>query len=447
MSKFFLRVFRLQPGEGMLVFALGFLLFGNSLARQVSGIVAVSGFLSSSNVNDILLVLLVDYTLILVVAGLQSLIVDRFNRIRLMGGITLVFTAVFVGLRLMFVYSDLGWLNYSAMYLVAEQQLVLFPITFWVLANDVFSFAQAQRLIPLIASWSFVGKLAGIGVAGVSPALFQTLGAQNEDILLFNAFIYFVGFILVLLGLRNVTLRRTVQKTETMSEALSEGWGFVRDVASFRYLMIAILGLAIADTIIEFRFLVITDAIFVGQNAYQSFYSLYRLAATLISFIVQTFLTSRLIKGMQLKNVFYFFPIVALLASGGMLLSAGLYAAVAGMLTVKLMRETVDDSARKAFQALVPEERRGRVSTFNDSYLPAIGTILACILTGAVVLIGLWLDRDLHLVYLTLALLGAIMAIWATNRMAANYDTSMLNWRLKRRQRVSDSMFGKLEDL
>jgi len=447
MSNFFLRIFRLQPGEGMLVFALGFLIFGNSLARQVSGIVAVSGFLSSSNVNDILLVLLVDYTLILIVAGLQSLIVDRFNRIKLMAGITLAFALVFVGLRLMFIISDLNWLNYSAMYLIAEQQLVLFPITFWVLANDVFNFSQAQRLIPLIASWSFVGKLAGIGVAGASATLFQAIGAQTEDVLLFNAFIYFVGYILVLVGLRNITLRRTSQKIETMREAMTEGWGFVRDVLSFRYLMIAILGLAVADTIVEFRFLVVTDQYFVGQIAYQSFYSIYRLVATLISFFVQTFLTSRLIKNMQLKNVFYFFPVVALLASGGMLLSAGLYAAVAGMLTLKLMRETVDDSARKSLAALVPEERRGRVSTFNDSYLPAVGTIVACLLTGAVVLIGLWTGKDLHLVYMSIAFLCAILAIWATRRMAANYDTSMLNWRLKRRQRVSDTILGKLDSL
>ena len=447
MSNFLLRIFRLQPGEGMLVFALGFLLFSNSLARQVSGIVAVSGFLNSSNVNEMLLVLLVDYTLILIVAGLQSLIVDRFNRIRLMAGITLTFAAVFVALRLMFVYSDLGWLNYSAMYLIAEQQLVLFPITFWVLANDVFSFSQAQRLIPLIASWSFVGKLAGIGVAGISPAIFASIGAENEDILLFNALLYFIGYVLVLVGLRNITLRRTVQKTETMREAFSEGWGFVSEVPAFRYLMIAILGLAIADTIIEFRFLVITDQIFVGQSAYQSFYSLYRLAATLISFFMQTFLTSRLIRSMQLKNVFYFFPVMAALASGSMLLSGGAIAAVAGMLTVKLMRETVDDSARKSFQALVPEERRGRVSTFNDSYLPSIGTILACLVTGAIVLIGLWLDRDLHLAYMAVALVASITAVWATSRMVATYDTSMLNWRLKRRQRVSDSILGKLEGL
>jgi len=447
MSNFFMRIFKLQPGEGMLVFALGFLLFGNSLARQVSGIVAVSGFLNSTNVNEILLVMLADYTLILLVSSVQSLIVDRFNRIRLMSATCLIFALVFIGLRVMFWVSDLGWLNYSAMYLVAEQQLVLFPITFWVLTNDLFNFSQVTRLLPLIASWGFIGKLAGIGVAGISPTVFASIGAKNEDILLFNAFIYVVGYLLIFFGLRKVTLRPTVKKTETMREALSEGWGFVRDVQVFRYLMIAILALAVADTIIEFRFLVVTDAFFIGQERYQQFFSLYRLIASLGAFIVQTFLTGRLIKGMQLKNVFFFFPIVAILASGGMLFSAGLIAAFLGMLSVKLTRESVDDSARKSFQSLVPEERRGRVSTFNDSYLPAIGTILACILTGAIVLIGLKLNVDLHLAYLSLAFIAACVAIWATRHMSATYDSSLLNWRLKRRQRVSNSMVRKLDDL
>lgn len=447
MSKFFLRIFKLQPGEGMLVFVLGFLLFGNSLARQVSGIVAVSGFLNSSDVNQILLVMLVDYTLILIVSSMQSLIVDRFNRIRLMGAISLIFGLVFIGLRVMFSVNDLSWLNYSAMYVVAEQQLILFPITFWVLANDIFSFSQVMRLLPLIASWGFIGKLVGIGVAGISPTVFASIGAKNEDILLFNAFIYVVGYLLIVFGLRKVTLRPTVQKTETMRESLSEGWGFVRDVQVFRYLMIAILALAVADTIIEFRFLVVTDTIFVGQERYQQFFSLYRLIASLGAFMVQTFLTGRLIKSMQLKNVFFFFPLVAILASGGMLFSAGLIAAFMGMLTVKLTRESVDDSARKSFQSLVPEERRGRVSTFNDSYLPALGTILACILTGLIVWAGLKTNTDLHYLYMSLAFIAAAIAIWATVRMSATYDSSLLNWRLKRRQRVSNSLVRKLDDL
>lgn len=448
MQNFLQRIFRLQRKEGALVFAFGFLLFGNSLARQVSNIVSVSGVLDAEGANALLAVLIVDYTLVLLVSALQTLIIDRFNRVWMMAFVSLAFAIIFIGLRAMFWIHAPEWLNYSAMYLVAEQQFVLFPLIFWVLANDVFNFSQTQRLFPLIASWSFVGKLAGIAIAGASVTLFASWKLADEDILLFNAFIYFISFILVLTTLRKTNLREFTKQSESLKETLSEGWEFVRDVQSFRYLMIAILALAVADTIIEFRFWVITESAFPGHLAYQNFYSWYRLIVTLLAFAVQSFVTSRLTNNVQLKSVLLIFPLVAFFASGSMmLLPTLLWIGVGGMSAVKLTRETVDDSARKSFQALVPEERRGRVSTFMDSYLASIGTILAALVTGLIVIIGQWLGRELNLVYIGVAFLASIVAIWATWRMRSVYEKSLLNWRLKRRQRVSDSMIKKLEDL
>lgn len=446
MQNFLLRVFRLQPKEGALVFAFGFLLFGNALARQVSNIVSVSGVLDVQGANGMLVVLIVDYSLILIVGALQSLIIDRFNRVRMMAFISLGFAVIFIALRAMFWANAPEWLNYSTMYLVAEQQFVLFPLIFWVLANDVFSFSQAQRLFPLIASWSFVGKLAGIAIAGISPTLFGQLKLSDEDILLFNALIYLISFVLVLTALKNVGLNNSTKQAESLKETLNEGRQFVRDVLSFRYLMIAIVALAVADTIIEFRFWVVTENFFPGHIAYQNFYSLYRLIVTLAAFAVQSFVTSRLTNNIHLKNVLLIFPFIAFFASGSMLLFGAIVAVVGGMFMVKLTRETVDDSARKSFQSLVPEERLGRVSAFMDTYLASVGTISAALMTGLVVLIGQSYGQDLYLVYIGIAVIAAVVAIWATFKMRSVYEKSLLNWRLKRRQRVSDTMAKKLSD-
>ena len=155
MQKFFQRIFRLQPNEGLLVATFGFLIFGNSLARQVSNIVSVSGVLDVEGPNALLVVLIIDYMLILVIGALQSLFIDRFNRVHMIAFVSFCFALVFISLRAMFWIQAPEWLNYSAMYLVAEQQFVLFPLIFWVLANDVFSFSQAKRLFPLVARRCF----------------------------------------------------------------------------------------------------------------------------------------------------------------------------------------------------------------------------------------------------------------------------------------------------
>jgi AAA family ATP:ADP antiporter len=397
--------------------------------------------------NALLVVLIIDYMLIFMVGALQSLFVDRFNRVHMIAFVSFGFALVFILLRIMFWTQAPAWLNYSAMYLVAEQQFVLFPLIFWVLANDVFTFSQAKRVFPLIASLSFIGTLAGIAISGISTILFPMLKLVDEDILLFNALIYIASSLMILTTLTKMNLRDFTKQTESLKETLSGGFEFVRDVLSFRYLMIAILFLAVADTIIEFRFWVITASAFPGQLAYQNFFSLYRLIVTLVAFGIQSLVTSRLTNNIQLKNVLLIFPFVAFFAAGSMLLLPSLIAAiVGGMFMVKLTRDTVDDSSRKSFQALVPEERRGRVSTFMGSYLTSIGTILGAALTSIIVLIGQWSGRDLSLVYLAIAFSASIVAIWATFSMRSVYEKSLLNWRLKRRQRVTNSIIKKLED-
>jgi cytochrome c biogenesis protein CcdA len=110
--------------------------------------------------------------------------------------------------------------------------------------------------------------------------------------------------------------------------------------------------------------------------------------------------------------------------------------------------DTVDLADRKAFQALVPNEKRGRVSMFIDSYLPSLGTILGSLLTFGIVAVGLsrGVPRDQYvLVYLAAGILIAAVAVWAAFRVRKTYDQSMLNWQLKRRTRDSSGVLDKLD--
>lgn len=440
MKNRFKSLFNLQPGEGSLVLVLGFALLANALAMQVSGIVAVSGFLNSGGVNSILIVLFVDYGFILAAGALQTLIIDKFERVDLIQWITLAFAFLFVVLRMMFLFQAPDWLNYSIMYILAEQQFVLFPLVFWVLANDIFKIAQAKRLFPLISGFNFVGKLFGIFIAFISPTLFASLGIKAEEILTLNVFVYLLAFMVLWVGLRRVRVRKTVVQTETLRETLSEGWAFMKDVPSFRYMMWAIVALAVADTIIEFRFLVVTDSVFTDQASYQTFFSVYRLGTTILALLLQAFVTGFLIKQMQLKNTFLFFPLVAFAGAVAMILLPGWQIAVVGMVAVKLVRDTINESGRKSFQGLVPEERRGRVSTLMESYLPAFGTMGGSLLGFLIVTAGSFLGMDVAPVYIGLAALGGLVALWAILRMRTVYDASLLNWRLKRRQRRAQTV-------
>lgn len=447
MRTFLYRAFRLNEGEGPVVFTLGFLLVVNAMALQISSIVGLSGFLSDGGVNQYLILLPVNYGIIFVITVAQALYVDRFDRRELMGWVIFAFAFLFGVIRAMFAFRVPGVLSYGAMYIMSEVQYVVFPLIFWILANDIYPTAQSQRLFPIIASIGLVGKLLGIGIAWYFPVLVRTSGIGREEVLIINVLIYLIAFVVIKWRLARLTIRKTNVEALNLKETLEEAWGFIKEVPAFRFLMIAIVGLTIADTIVEFRFLVVTDAVFPTANDYQVFFAMFRLGLTLLSLVVQGFVTSRLIKALGLKNSFLILPIITLISTVWMIVvptgPGALFSAIGAMGILKLVRDTTAESARKSFQGLVPEERRGRVSLFMDSYLPALGTVLGCLLAGIVVIVGLSLRAELfYYVYLSIAILAAILAVGAVLQVRKTYETSMLNWRLKRRQRGASILDG-----
>lgn len=437
MKNFLSQTLRVYPAEIGLVLIVSFLMFSNSVATQVSGVVAVSGFLSEAGVKQMPLVWIVDMLVIVLTTGLQSLIVDRFERRRLMCWMTFGFVLVFVILRLMFWFQAPGWLNYGLMFVISEQQLFFLPLMFWILAQDIFSIAQAKRLFPLIAGLSFVGELAGLAVTAAAPQLLrQAGGTASEELLTFNVLIYLLACIVAMFGLGKIKVRHMAQLRGSVREVLIEGWDFVRQVPAFRYLSVAILAIHLCLTFLEFHFLVVTDQAFATN--YQTFYGLYRFGMTLIAFVLQIFLTSRLIDKITLKNSFLLMPFALFVGAAWMLLP-GVVSAIGGMLLPRLTQYTVDESTLKSFQGLVPEERRGRVSMFMESYLLALGILVGALVILAVVFIGAPLGEMLYsYIYRVLAVLAAMVAIGAILKMRSVYDHSMFDWRLKRRQRGAD---------
>lgn len=436
MRAFVQRVFRLQTGEGKLVFIMALLILSNAFSQQITEITALSNFLHTAGVNQILIVWVVDSIIILLITALQSLIIDRFSRVSLMRLLLFILGVLFLAIRLLFLLPIPKWFNYAIVYVLAEQQWLFIPLVFWVLANDIFDMVQAKRLFPVIASASFGGRLLGIGLAALIPGILEAISSIHpEDILIFDMLIYLLVFVLFNQGIKSVVVRQTAQVHQSVRETLTEGWGFVREVLSFRYLMMAMLAVSIIITVIDFNFLVVTNRTFNNPDSFQTFYSIYRLGLIVVSMTIQGVFTSRLINGIGLKNVFLILPVALFISSISITVLPGIIIATAGISLARLSQATVDESARKAFQALVPEERRGRVSMFMDSYLFAVGTITGCVITGLVILFGTALGSALYAYgYLVIAAGAALFSVWAILRMRSVYDVSLLNWRLKRRQ-------------
>lgn len=430
------RTFQMNRSESSLVLLLGFMLLANSLAFEISGVVAVSGFLGEVGTTNILWVWFADMVLIALAAALYSLVVDHFSRILLIRWLTFIIALIYVGLRIMFTLDIELWFNYALLYLVAEQQWFFFPLIFWVLASDVIEIAPSKRLFPIIAAFGFIGKLLGITIAAISPSILEQMQATNRELLSFNAAIYAITFLVMWFGLRNIKIRKPTHQKESVGEMLSEGRNFVRDVPIFRWLAIAIIMMIAIETFIEYRFLVVSDERYPDTNDYQTFYSIYRLVFVLASILVQALLTGRLMGRWGLRNTTFVLPVFVVGALGWMLALPGLVSGFGGILLNKIPLYSVDESTRKGFQALIPEERRGRVSIFMDSYIYALGAIVGV----AVIALALTLADNLDFadpfhIYLGVGVVMAFLAILALLRLRSVYEVSLMNWRLRRRQR------------
>jgi len=436
---------RIRRGELGLLLILGSLLFANSFALEIAEAVSISGFLSEVDTYNVIIVWIVDMILIMITSSLQSLIVDRYNRIRLMTGMIAFIMFAYIGLRLLFLAGAPDVMNYSILFVLGDQQWIFFPLIFWVLANDIFDVSQGIRLFPLLVTISFFGQLGGSFLAASAPALFDQLNITQPDLLTLNAIIFGVLLFVVIFGLRNIKLKDTRQESESVKEVLSEGWEFVKAVPSFRYLIITYIGLAIALQVVRYHFFVVTDASISTAEDFQTFYGAYRMVLLLANIAVSTYLTSRLVERVGLKNAFLFSPVIMFCLGFLILASPELLFSTIAMIGTWLMFYAIDQPARKSFQGLVPEERRGRVSMFMDSYILAFGALLGSIAIGLVVLTGeIYNIPNYWVTYVLVGILGAIVAFWAALQARKHYDASMLNWRMKRRTRRS-SVLDKLD--
>ena len=84
-----------------------------------------------------------------------------------------------------------------------------------------------MKVFPIISGWNFIGKLIGIGIAAVSPAVFTRFAINAEEILLLNVFVYLLAFMVIQDGQPH-GLKRGLKKVE-LSWILEDNKG-MRDI-------------------------------------------------------------------------------------------------------------------------------------------------------------------------------------------------------------------------
>jgi MFS family permease len=440
------------PTERMRVGVLAFLLFVNSFVLESNEVVATSGFVSNVGVSQILLVWAAVMFLALVGSSTYSLFTDRVERRRL--GIILFcsFSLIYIGFYVMFLLHAPDFIAYSLLAILNEQQWTLFPLLIWSLANDMFSIPESKRLFPLLAAMVVIGSICGNAIAA---AIGQTLGGKSYGLLLFNAFLMLVCAAALLVARARIRGRKPkTAATRGFLNNLREGLSFVRDVPAYRFLSIAMILVGFCLNTIEYQFLVDVSTSYSDPGHLQTFYGIFKVMSVPALLFLQGFAVSWFIKRVGMKYTFAFMPGITLLAVlltifwispvGGVVILTG---AIVGDYLMRVTLSGIDEPSRKIFEGYVPEQRRGRVSALMDGVLYPLGSVISCALVGLVVFAvsQTWIDASSgRMLYIGMALVAALAALWAIRSFFMCYEKSMLNWRLSRRKK-STNVLDKLD--
>jgi len=438
----FLRLLNLRAGEARLAFSLWLLLAMNMMVLELSDVVATAGFVSNLGVEKVPVLWIITTLITIFAAGGYVLFVDRFSRVNLVTGLLLGLAVTYLVLQALFQFGVSEFITYPALYILADQQFMIMPLAFWALANDVYSMAESQRIFPLVASGAVIGGLLGNGLAAGPAVYFAEKTGSISSILMLAAGLLILAVIILQLVFRKRPLRARQSREEDASlrDTLEIGLDYFRNLPLFKAVGYLMIFAGIVLTLVEFNFLSIIENNVASDLEFQKFLGVYKAIQTTGILLFQWLITSRILTKISLKNAFSVLHSALTAACIVALALPNLVGAAVSRFLSRTVLDAWDDPSRKALQGLIPDERRGRIATFMDSYFITSATILACVLLT--VLLSLVGGGVISLevatkIYLTVAGLAAVGGVASSFYLRKVYDASLLNYRLARSKRKS----------
>ena len=213
---------------------------------------------------------------------------------------------------------------------------------------------------------------------------------------------------------------------------MASAWDFVTGVPIWRTFLLASIVTFAAGMTGFIAFMVGSGELLdLDAGRIQVFFAGISLASFLVAWLIQATSAERILERLGIPGTLLVLPIATVAAGLLLALGAVLESLVIFAIAITLWRIprwSVDENARRAALALVPDERRTRVSFLVDLLPVAIGLLLSAPLAIIAVVTGLsWITG------IIVAVLAAV-AIPLSIRVLRGWEDSLLNWRLRRRK-------------
>ena len=322
-------------------------------------------------------------------------------------------------LWVMFFFTPIGkgWIA-VALYVFGLILSILLVSQFWTLANDVYDPRQAKRLFGFIGGGVSLGSAMG---AAITAFFVESIGARN--MLLVAAVVMVACLGIVMFVLKRERSAGTRDASSTGEEAGVGGGEAIALLRSSRHLQVISLVIAfgaVGAAIIEQQFNMAAAEAKGATNseAIAAFLAQITIYLSLIGFVIQVGLTSRIHRVLGIGFALMILPVSLGTTAMVMLFNRALWApSLARMLDTSL-RYTVDKTSREVLFLPLPAELKYRAKPFVDVTMDRLAKGLGALLI--LVLIKDWgLGWDWQkLSYASLAMVG----LWVATAMLARRE-------------------------
>ncbi len=335
----------------------------------------------------------VAYLLAAAVTGLVVLLQSRLQtrislRTMIMSGL-LFFAVSGLGLQAVLL-SDFGRRSYTLLpyvYWVWASVLIVVLMThYWMLVNLIFDPREAKRLVGFLGSGGILGGVTG----GLAAGFLATAGLSV--ILLPLACGLLVACAFVVRSLVGHLERRPRPETVTRTAATDRpaakagfkgGFEAVRKSRYLRFIAAIVASAVVVSVFIEFQFLSAVSDAFWNEQGLQAFLGFFLAGLTVVAFVLNFFLTSRILRRMLTVAVLVT-PVALLLGSAAfLLLPFSLIPAAALKVGDGSLTFSLNQSIREILYIPVDADLKAKAKPFIDMFVSQAAKV-----TGAAVLLA-----------------------------------------------------------
>ena len=365
------RFFGVRPGEirriGFMAAYLFFLLAGNNVIK----IVRDALFLSRFPITQLPYV----YLMAAAIAGAVITIYSRYtSRLSLaqviLGTHAFIISNVIIFWLLIALY-DFGWVLY-AFYMWSAIVGLVVVAQFWTLANDVFNSREGKRLFGILTAAGTLGAMTG-GVAANFAVKFS-LGTSN--LLWFIAALFGGALGVAWFGVDNTRAAKHRESVTASEVKKQDASGILDTLRSSRYLQtIAALVFVsvVVSTLIDYQFKAAAKDAYRSTDALTGFFGSYYAWLSIVTLIVQVWLTGKLFTRLGLTPSLLLLPITLLAGSIGFLAWPGLLTATATRFAEASLRTSVNHTGVEILYLPIPDFIKKKIKVFLDVTIERLG--------------------------------------------------------------------------